>query len=157
MGDYCANGGTSGSAGSGSFDGPVVPVNGYAGYTGSPVKILGCTNGTSNILLISEKCMDTNYLNNPNSRPSNDDQGWTDGWDEDVIAFAEGGGSSSMPPSRNSPNNGAGFNFGSAHPASVQAVLCDGSVRSVSYNANPTAWVIFCQRSSGEVLDTSSF
>ena len=54
MGDYCANGGTS----LGSYDGPVVPIHGencYGTYNGYSVSIYDCTNGTSNILLVSEK------------------------------------------------------------------------------------------------------
>jgi prepilin-type N-terminal cleavage/methylation domain-containing protein len=155
MGDYCANGGTTLD----SYDGPIVPINGqhcYGVYPGYSLPIYSCTNGTSNILLVSEK-----YLNNADvttSSQENDDQGWTDGWDNDTIAFAEGAGSTPIVPSRNANGlNGIGWYFGGPHPTSVQAVLCDGSVRSVSYNVDPTAWTIFCQRNSGAVLDTSSF
>jgi prepilin-type N-terminal cleavage/methylation domain-containing protein len=151
MGDYCANGGTVEY----TFDGSVVPIHGQNGYTGYSISTRDCTNGTSNILLISEKYLDSADIT---VQQTNDDQGWTDGWDNDTRAFAWGETTSSVPPTRNANGiNGAGDYFGGPHPNSVQAVLCDGSVRSVSYNIDPTAWVIFCQRNSGAILNTYSF
>jgi prepilin-type N-terminal cleavage/methylation domain-containing protein len=149
-GDYCGNGGTT----FGSYDGPLVPIKGTNGAKNHPVSIWACTNGTSNILLVSEKCINLANLTTSND---NNDQGWTDGWDMDTIACAEGESSTPAPPMRDTIGVYGFYCFGGPHRASVNAVLCDGSVRTVSYNVDPTAWVTFCQISSGAYLDTSSF
>ena len=47
--------------------------------------------------------------------------------------------------------------FGGPARRGMQGVLCDGSVRSVSFGVAQAAWLIFCQRDSGAVLDWSSF
>jgi len=142
--DYVGNGGTT----SGSYDGPIVPV-------GLVVRITDISNGTSNVMLAGEKYLDRAIA--MTSSDCNDDQGWTDGWDNDTVCFADGGGNTPMVPIRDGSIGTCGLNFGSPHPVSMQCVLCDGSVRSISFSAAQAPFVIFCQRSSGEVLDWSSF
>jgi prepilin-type N-terminal cleavage/methylation domain-containing protein len=143
--DYAGNGGSNGHF----LDGPLV-------YTGRSVRLANITNGTSNCLLVGEKYLDRKIAG---SHPDcNDDQGWTDGWDNDTICFADGNGYGRPYPPRPDGSVGTcGLFFGGPHPAGMQAVLCDVSVRSVSYSADPTAFLIFCQIASGEVVDWSSF
>jgi prepilin-type N-terminal cleavage/methylation domain-containing protein len=161
--DYCANGGTNGTwgaftQGSNSLDGPLVPsANGApSGVTGSGMSVTFAhiTKGTSNTLLIGEKYLD--WVTSQTSPDCNDDQGWTDGWDNDTVAFAQLGGVTT-PPIPNGKVGTCGLNFGGPHPAGIQVVLCDGSVRSVSYMVAPGPWLIFCQANSSAVLDWSSF
>jgi hypothetical protein len=120
------------------------------------VRLSDVTNGTSNCLLVGEK-----YLNRQiaAAQPDcNDDQGWTDGWDNDTICYADGDGfGPPYPPQPDGTTVTCGLFFGSPHPAGMQAVLCDGSVRSVSFSVDPTAFLIFCQIASGGVVDWSSF
>jgi prepilin-type N-terminal cleavage/methylation domain-containing protein len=144
MGDYVGNGGTM----NGRNDGPVVPA-------GISVRITDIINGTANVMLVGEKYLDRNIaLTNSDC---NDDQGWTDGWDNDTICWADGGGNTPMVPIPDGSIGTCGFNFGSPHPVSMQCVLCDGSVRSISFRASQAPFVIFCSRNSGEALDMSSF
>ena len=133
---------------SGPNDGPLVP-------TGLSVRITDIGNGTANVMLVGEKYLDRNIalLNSD----CNDDQGWTDGWDNDTICWADGGGNTPMVPIPDGSIGTCGFNFGSPHPVSMQCVLCDGSVRSISFRASQVPFVIFCSRNSGEALDMSSF
>jgi prepilin-type N-terminal cleavage/methylation domain-containing protein len=146
MGDYVGNAGSYNWAN----DGPLVP----RGYT---VRFTDITNGTSNVLLLGEKYVDVAIATVRSD--CNDDQGWTDGWDNDTISFADGsnGAGSIVTPQRDGTQGTCGLIFGGPHTAGIQVVLCDGSVRSVSYSVNPSAWLIFCQRNSGGVLDWSSF
>jgi prepilin-type N-terminal cleavage/methylation domain-containing protein len=159
VGDYLGNGGTWGSwngltTSSNSLDGAIVPS---VVYSGRSVQFANITKGTSNTLLVGEKYLDKTIA--ATQSDCNDDQGWTDGWDNDVIGFAQGA-SSSGPPTPPLPDGSVGtcgLYFGSAHPAGIQTVLCDGSVRLVSYTVNPNAFLIFCQAQSAGVLDWSTF
>jgi type II secretory pathway pseudopilin PulG len=144
MGDYVGNGGSA----SGAYDGPLVPQ-------GRVVKILAITKGTSNTLLAGEKYLDRTISSTHSD--CNDDQGWTDGWDNDTICFADGGGSTPMVPIPDGSIGTCGLNFGSPHSVAMQCVLCDGSVRSISFSASQTPFVIFCQRNSSVYVDMSSF
>jgi hypothetical protein len=122
---------------------------------GLTVRVVDIKAGTSNVLLVGEK-----YLNRATCQTESDcddDQGWTDGWDNDTICFADGGGTTPSPPIPDGSIGTCGFNFGSPHPTSMMCVLCDGSVRSINFSANPAMFLIFCQRNSGSILDMSTF
>ena len=52
---------------------------------------------------------------------------------------------------------GGGFcQFGSSHPGSMQALLADGSVRTVNYNINATTFKNLCVRNDGQTIDLST-
>ena len=80
--DYMGNGGT----GNG-YDGPLQPILSWGGKAIVPEFI---TNGTSNVLLIGDKNLPFPLVES--SSNCDDDQGWTDGWDNDMI-----GGSYAWP------------------------------------------------------------
>src|SRR5262249_20803061 len=141
MGDYVGNGGTWGSwsgfnTGSNSLDGPLVPS--WSG-SGKIVRITDITKGSSTTLLGSEKYLDTKIAR---VQPDcNDDQGWTDGWDNDTIAFAQGSGPGTTTTPQPDGNVGTcGLYFGGMHTGGVQVVCCDGSVRMVSWTVDPGAF-----------------
>jgi prepilin-type N-terminal cleavage/methylation domain-containing protein len=155
--DYCGNGGTYGNwggfgSGTNSLDGPIVPsVSG----SGRSTRFASITNGTSNVLLIGEKYVD--FLIATRQPDCNDDQGWTDGWDNDTMGFAQLSPGNTSTPIPNGRVGTCGLNFGGPHTAGIQVVLCDGSVRSVSYSVAPGPWLIFCQAQGGGVLNWSTF
>jgi prepilin-type N-terminal cleavage/methylation domain-containing protein len=145
MGDYVGNGGTW----MGSYDGPLVP-------SGRTCAFKNIQNGTSNVLLVGEKYVDRAIANRQSD--CNDDQGWTDGWDNDTVCWAQGNASgTTYVPQPDGKVGTCGWIFGGPHPTSMQCVLCDGSVRSVNFGVNPTAWLIFCQNNSTGIIDWSSF
>jgi prepilin-type N-terminal cleavage/methylation domain-containing protein len=145
MGDYVGNGGTTMS----SYDGPLVP-------SGRSVTFANITKGTANTLLVGEKYLDKAIAST--SPDCNDDQGWTDGWDNDTICVAQGFGvTPSTPPTPDGTVGTCGTVFGGIHTAGMQALLCDGSVRMVSYTVNPTMFLYFCQAQSAGVIDWSTF
>lgn len=149
MSDYAGNGGSNGGGIYGSYDGPLVPTGVL------PVTIVSITNGTSNVMLIGEKYLDRMIAEITSD--CDDDQGWTDGWDNDMICFAEGSGSTSQPPVYDGTGTTCGWFFGSPHVSGMQCVQCDGSVRMVAFWVNANEWLIYCQRNSGAVLNTESF
>jgi prepilin-type N-terminal cleavage/methylation domain-containing protein len=142
MGDYNGNGG------SGNNDGALTPNIANGGVIVNFARI--GQKGTANTLMIGEKYID--FVRGASQSDCNDDQGWTDGWDNDSISFGSNG-----PPRQNGRAGTCGTIFGSQHPTSMQGVLCDGSVRGVSYNVNPNMFLQFCLTNSTAVIDWSSF
>ena len=133
------------------------------------------TDGTSNTLLVGEKWMYTGWYNVRTSGPGSciDNEGWPNGWDNDTIGFS--GTISYQTTNLYSGNQyvvvpmpdgmqwsdtgnswGCGWVFGSAHVGKFGCLLCDGSVRFVSYSINPTAWHNLCSRNDGQPLDPSA-
>jgi prepilin-type N-terminal cleavage/methylation domain-containing protein len=158
-GDYVGNGGTWGNisngftAASNSLDGPLVPSSSVSLHT---VRFANITNGTSNVLLIGEKYVDAKLAGT--SPDCNDDQGWTDGWDNDTICWAQGDSAgTTYPPIQDGGAGTCGTYFGSIHISGMQAVLCDGSVRNIRFGVSTTAFLVFCQTNSGVPLDWTSF
>jgi prepilin-type N-terminal cleavage/methylation domain-containing protein len=139
MGDYVGN------AGTGNQDGPLVQT-----YSNRYVSLTHITNGTSNVLLVGEKYVD--FADAVAGRQEcNDDQGWTDGWDNDTLGLG------TTPPRRDGTATTCVDTFGSPHTAGMQAVWCDGSVRPVSYQVNPTMFLNASLIASGVPIDWDTF
>jgi prepilin-type N-terminal cleavage/methylation domain-containing protein len=171
MMDYVANGGSYGiynnpfDSRNDSLDGPIVPsVTGQGGIIGSgrTVRISNITKGTSNTLLAGEKYV--NKLTQDTGPDCNDDQGWTDGWDNDTICFAMSqappiGGNPLQyvsPPQPDGNVGTCGLIFGSIHTV-MPGVLCDGSVRAISFNVSKQNWLILCQATGAGIVDWSLY
>jgi len=161
MADYTGNGGTYGNwdtltSAANGMDGPLVPTQSYSGQRR---RITDIVDGTSNTLLVGEK-----YLSGASVKgqaPScNDDQGYVDGWDNDMISFANGEQSSATtaaaPPKKIDISGGATCEarFGSIHP-NCQVVFCDGSVHSINFSINPVMWQRLCSIRDRQVIDMS--
>lgn len=107
--------------------------------------------GSSNVALLSEKWL----------RPDSyawgdwhDDAGWSDGWDPDVIRYG------AIPPLRDSngsPYGWDGYQFGSAHPAGINVLFGDGSVRNIKYNVDLTIFNNLCDRRDGNNVNLNDF
>jgi prepilin-type N-terminal cleavage/methylation domain-containing protein len=157
MNDYCANAGTDVS----KYDGPFVPSKNWG--PGLVRKLADITDGSSQTLLVGEKFV--NPFKAWTQSECNDDQGWVDGWDNDTICDATGnaGGSPNKDgvsvelPKQIHVKLGSvdecGFNFGSIHPAHMNAVFCDGSVHSISYDIDPTVWGRLCAINDGKQFE----
>jgi prepilin-type N-terminal cleavage/methylation domain-containing protein len=164
MSDYTANGGSQGNwsyldtNASGSppntLDGPLVPTKSGSGRV---VRLSLMTDGTSNSLLLGEKYVSS--AAGTTGPTCNDDQGYVDGWDNDMICFADGGGTTPLPPARIDPAvyaaNNCQLRFGSCHDT-LQAAFCDGSVHSISFSIVPTDWAALCTIKGGETFSNPS-
>jgi prepilin-type N-terminal cleavage/methylation domain-containing protein len=154
--DYVGNGGTFGywdptSNSANSFDGPIVSMTAYSGRS---VRFATITDGSSNTLLIGEKWQ---YVNH-GGPDCNNDQGWTDGWDNDTVCFGNGWNGSGGPPMPPMPNplgggSTCGLNFGSPHTAGMVSVFCDGSGHFILYAIPQTTWSRLCSASDGQTMD----
>lgn len=99
--------------------------------------------GSSNTLLITEKRL------RPLAYSTGewyDDCGFTDGWDPDIVLTAN------AAPRRDAEDEG-GYNAGSAHPATINALLCDGSVRGIRYTITQQLWYQLAHTSDGSVAN----
>jgi hypothetical protein len=111
-----------------------------------PCRIADITDGTSNTFLVSEKRLNLANLGQPQP---DDNEGYTDGWDEDTIR------STAVPPMRDF--NGAGWDrkrrFGSSHGEGVYAVFADGTVRLISYTVDPVVFGNLGNKSDGQSVN----
>jgi prepilin-type N-terminal cleavage/methylation domain-containing protein/prepilin-type processing-associated H-X9-DG protein len=104
------------------------------------------TDGTSNTMVIGEKWVRRDRYQ---TGDWNDDGGWADGWDADVIRYT------AYPPQPDANLSATGYEFGSAHQNGINAVFADGSVRSIRFGIDPTLFNFLGHRCDGRVLDPS--
>ena len=83
--------------------------------------------GTSNVILASEKRLDIGGVLWRSQ--CDDNEGVTSGWDWDIVRW----GNDPPLPDRNAGNDVCERRFGSSHPSGIQAVLCDASVQFISW------------------------
>lgn len=126
---------------------------GYRAGWGITVSFRQIPDGASNTMLIGEKrLVPSKYA----TGEWHDDRGWIDGWDPDTMR-------STMFPVQvdgeepdTSLTNMLPYSFGSAHSSGINAVFADGSVRSISYDVDPDAFIYLGNREDGETVDQSS-
>jgi prepilin-type N-terminal cleavage/methylation domain-containing protein len=163
MNDYLGNGGTQyNDVSSTNHDGPIVPTT---IVSHQKCRLTDIKDGTDQTILVGEKFLYHKAWMNQSY--CSDDQGYTDGFDNDTMGFAISSGSSGSPsppikmdPSGNPPSGGGaddcGFQFGSIHEA-CHFVFCDGSVHVVNYNINQNTWRYLCSRNDGVAIDTGGW
>jgi prepilin-type N-terminal cleavage/methylation domain-containing protein len=157
MNDYTANGGSFGGWWSlttpeNSMDGALVPSQILSKLVR---KLSDITDGTSNTLLVGEKFVDPANAGQ-NGGDCNDDQGYLDGWDNDAICFANGGGPGpfgavELPKQIDMKHPGTddcGLNFGSIHQE-LMVVFCDGSVHAIRFDVDKMVWAAVCSMNDG--------
>jgi prepilin-type N-terminal cleavage/methylation domain-containing protein/prepilin-type processing-associated H-X9-DG protein len=111
----------------------------------TPVRIADITDGTSNTLMVSEKRLNLRYLGQVQP---NDYIGYTAGWENDVVRSTD----ERPRPDLNGDDDGYEDVFGSSHPGRFNAVLADGSVRSISYTIDPLMFSYLGNKSDGKVV-----
>jgi prepilin-type N-terminal cleavage/methylation domain-containing protein len=113
------------------------------------VRIAEITDGTSNTLLVAEK---RHNLTDLGKNQPDDNEGYTSGWDEDVIRSTT---VAPMPDFRGN-NWDQERRFGSSHPGRVYAVFADNSVRGVSFSVDPAVFSRLGNKGDGQVVDLDS-
>ncbi len=133
--DYAAANGTS--------QGIVIHVSHNNGQSISFAQVL---DGTSNVIMVGEKRMDTFNLG---KYQSDDNEGYTSGWDHDVIRLTN------IEP-RKDWRTGAGWGeqrFGGPHPGGFMTVFADGSVRYIPYSISLVVFDRLGLRDDGQVAN----
>ncbi len=132
-----------------TYNGMIVrKYSGGGTATGCPLAT--CPDGLSNTLLVSEKQL------NPAAYYTgdwHDDQGWIDGWDPDTVRYT--GFTPHSDKDYNQPVNGGweGYRFGSAHPAGMNGLFGDGSVRFIKYSVEANLFNILGNRQDGQTVN----
>ncbi|GIW94484.1 MAG: prepilin-type N-terminal cleavage/methylation domain-containing protein [Pirellulaceae bacterium] len=114
------------------------PVSNPAHRIGNLVTFADIIDGTANTFILGEKRLRRDAVGN---YQSDDNEGYTSGWDHDVIRQACWqwapspdcvGGTGNLDP-RGVPCGFGQSRFGSSHPQGFNVVLADGSVRFLTY------------------------
>jgi prepilin-type N-terminal cleavage/methylation domain-containing protein len=105
------------------------------------------TDGTSHTFFAGEKYIPAGEYDT--SAWIGNDQGWDQGFDHDVVRWTQ------FPPAGDASTLSVSADeavtiYGSAHPAGCQMVNCDGSVVTISYDADPTTFARMGSRDDGE-------
>ena len=124
--------------------------------------------GQANTYLIGERYLCVDCYNTGSC--CDNDQGWDEGYDWDSIRGTgtgyvnnkfpglpppSGSGSPTLPSQDRPGVGGCMGNFGSAHPAGFNMAFCNGSVKKINYDINPTVHMQLGHRSDGEPTDAS--
>lgn len=131
------------AAANGTAQGIVVHVS---HNNGQPISFAYVLDGTSNVIMVGEKRMDTLFLGR---YQSDDNEGYTSGWDHDVIRMTN------IEP-RKDWRTGAGWGeqrFGGPHPGGFMSVFADGSVRFIPYTITLTVFDRLGLRDDGQTAN----
>ena len=140
MNDYCS---VTGAGGRYDQSGPYYGV--IVRNSNGVIRLNAVTDGTSNTMMLSEKLMEpAKYSGNVSCWY--DDQGYTDGWDSDIVRMT------TYRPSQDK-NGIEGDELGSAHGAGFYSAFADGSVHLISYSVDATVLNNLGDRRDGEVID----
>jgi prepilin-type N-terminal cleavage/methylation domain-containing protein/prepilin-type processing-associated H-X9-DG protein len=147
---------------------------------GAPLRFADLTDGLSNTMLLGEKAANSLTTRNNNDGTWGDDEGYVFGVAWDTIRYGQGATSKGTfapipysdawgfpdtpvqdqpcPATFNGPNTPPDFpgwpnyRWGSAHPGAMNIALCDGSVRTMSYNIDLGVLSYLCARNDGQVF-----
>jgi prepilin-type N-terminal cleavage/methylation domain-containing protein len=123
-----------------------VIAHGFVGHKMGNIK-----DGTSFTIMVGEKRLNLHYLG---KFQSDDNEGYTDGWDHDVERYTN-----EQPlPDYNLNNGGDGQQrFGSSHPLYFQVVMADGAVHPIAYDIDLTTFSYLGNISDGQIISATDF
>ena len=126
----------------------------------APTALVAISDGTSNTMMVGEKNLCQPHLNDNSDIV--DYRGYTWGADygnagnyDDTMSNINYQPQQDLTAASGCSQGSHGF--GSAHIQKFQCVLCDGSVRGVSYSVSLPVFQEFCEYNDGQVFDPSSF
>jgi prepilin-type N-terminal cleavage/methylation domain-containing protein len=135
---------------------PELKMQSGVNFFGVDMKLKHITDGTSKTYMVGEKHLDPDFYETDGTSfgfvttNGGDNHSYFQGFDWDVNRWAD------KVPLQDTPGLNAFTQFGSVHPGAWQAVLCDGSVRSFSYDIDLTIHRHFASRSDGQTIPDSN-
>lgn len=112
--------------------------------------------GTSNTYLIGEKYLNPDHYNT--GIDGGDNSNFFNGYENDnyrMTYFNPDDPTNVFTPLQDQPGNDGSNRFGSVHAGGCNFVLCDGSVRSISYSIDPWTHRCLGNRDDGQPIDGS--
>jgi len=133
-----------------SYAWPISDLRNFDGifYPTSMVRIPDIIDGVSNTCLVGEKYMNPDHYDDGTDAADNNSA--YEGYDWDTERWSLGGVS---PPLQDTPGYWEDSAYGSAHPGSFNMALCDGSVRTINYSVDVTAFGHLCNRRDEVPID----
>lgn len=125
-------------------DGVIVRMQTAANW--SPISMSAIIDGTSNTVVFGEKRLN---LRDYRTGSPFDDQGYSDGWDNDVVRCTR---ISSHVYGRDPVSGVTEYSLGSAHVLGMQSAWADGSVRYISYSIDEEMFRRMASRLDGLVI-----
>jgi prepilin-type N-terminal cleavage/methylation domain-containing protein len=123
-------------------------AGGSGGTDGSTM--VSISDGTSNTIMIGDKALDLCYIG---QFQSDDNEGYTAGWDWDSVRPTSAGGGGGPPIHDAKWCIGYGQNrFGSSHSAGINGLMADGSVRNITFSISAATFAALGTRNGSEVL-----
>jgi prepilin-type N-terminal cleavage/methylation domain-containing protein/prepilin-type processing-associated H-X9-DG protein len=101
-----------------------------------PLQQISNFNGTSNTILVGEQRSDPNFYSTNTSGSNWQEIIYQGGYGGTGRGDSQGGATTLL---QDEPGIGQGDGWGASHPGGAQFVMCDGSVRSISWNLNGSA------------------
>jgi prepilin-type N-terminal cleavage/methylation domain-containing protein/prepilin-type processing-associated H-X9-DG protein len=132
--------------------------NGEAVATGviclhSQVTIAAIEDGTSNTYYVGERYLDPDHYED--GEDGGDDQGWDVGLDSDNVRWTVN--NNDFRPAQDQSGSTRGGIFGSAHSNGLNMAFCDGSVKTISYSIDLTAYSCLGNRKDHEAIIADNY
>lgn len=128
---------------------PALTMQSGVNFFGVDMKLKYISDGTSKTYMVGEKFLDPDSYECDGNVNGGDNQNYFGGYDWDTNRWAD------LPPLRDTPGGNLYRMFGSAHAAVWQVVMCDGSVRALSYDIDLLIHRHFANRSDGQSISDS--
>lgn len=148
-GDYAGNAGD-------NYSPEAAATNTGVFYHKSITHVADVSDGLSNTYLVGEKYLAPDYYET--GEDGGDDDSLFVGANCDVLRSTHPGTSSALAPPRQDQSGAyCCYQFGSAHSDAFNMAMCDGAVRSVSYEIDLEAHRCLGNRKDGKTVDGSKF
>ena len=124
------------------------PLNGQTGinFEGAEIKVSQISDGTTKTYMVGEKHLDPDAYDCDGTVNSGDNHSYYQGFDWDVNRWA----TNEWIPRQDTPGFDYYQGFGSVHPGIWYALMCDGSVRSFTFDINVLAHKRLANRLDGQ-------
>jgi prepilin-type N-terminal cleavage/methylation domain-containing protein/prepilin-type processing-associated H-X9-DG protein len=115
-----------------------------------PRRMAEITDGTSHTLLVGDKRLNRVRLGQPQA---DDNEGYTCGWNEDTVRLTS---QRPQPDFIGEPSLFGGKAFGSSHPVKFNMVFADGSVHSIGYAVDVSAFKSLGDVGDGQIVNVDA-